>query len=201
MRTAPEGLLYLSRRSQLALIDSTASYRRGYGGHSASSPCQGAAERAWGEILSGRPRDSYILAAKVFFPMSEDPADQGLSAAQIHKQIDASLARLRTDPVDLYQAHRFDPDVPIEETLEALGEVVAAGKARSLGFSEWTVEQIHAAVENRRRRVPRLQPATALDALAGARDGTVRCRHATGHLAHRLVTARPRRPDRQVPPR
>ena len=108
---------------------------------------QGAAESAWGEILSGRPRDSYILATKVFFPMSEDPVDQGLSAAQIHKQIDASLARLRTDYVDLYQTHRFDPDVPIEETLEALGEVVAAGKARYLGFSEWTVEQIHAAVE------------------------------------------------------
>ncbi len=108
---------------------------------------QGAAESAWGEILSGRPRDSYILATKVFFPMSEDPADQGLSAGQIHKQIDASLARLRTDYVDLYQAHRFDPDVPIEETLEALGDVVAAGKARYLGFSEWTVEQIQAAVE------------------------------------------------------
>src|SRR4051794_37138938 len=108
---------------------------------------QGAAETAWGEILSGGPRDSYILATKVYFPMSNDPGDQGLSAAQIHKQIDASLKRLRTDYVDLYQAHRFDPDVPIEETLEALGDVVAAGKARCLGFSEWTVEQIQAAVE------------------------------------------------------
>jgi len=79
--------------------------------------------------------------------MFADAADQGLSAAQIHKQIDASLERLRTDYVDLYQAHRFDADVPIEETLEALAEVVAAGKARYLGFSEWTVEQIQAAVE------------------------------------------------------
>jgi aryl-alcohol dehydrogenase-like predicted oxidoreductase len=108
---------------------------------------QGAAETAWGEILSKRTRDSYILATKVFFPMSDDPADQGLSAAQIHKQVDASLQRLRTDHIDLYQTHRFDPDVPIEETLEALGEVVAAGKARYIGFSEWTVEQIHAAVD------------------------------------------------------
>jgi aryl-alcohol dehydrogenase-like predicted oxidoreductase len=108
---------------------------------------RGAAESAWGEILSGRPRESYVLATKVFMPMSDDPEDRGLSAAQIAKQIDASLARLRTDYVDLYQAHRFDPDVPIEETIEAFKEVVASGKARYLGFSEWTVEQIEAAIE------------------------------------------------------
>ena len=75
------------------------------------------------------------------------PGDRGLSAAQIAKQIDASLARLQTDYVDLYQAHRFDPDVPIEETIEALQQVVAAGKARYLGFSEWTPEQIQAAID------------------------------------------------------
>jgi aryl-alcohol dehydrogenase-like predicted oxidoreductase len=108
---------------------------------------RGAAESAWGEILSGRPRDSYILATKVWGQMSDDPADQGLSAAQIARQIDASLERLRTDHVDLYQAHRFDPDVPIEETLEALQQVVASGKARYLGFSEWTPEQIQAAID------------------------------------------------------
>ncbi|MGH2872375.1 MAG: aldo/keto reductase family protein, partial [Solirubrobacteraceae bacterium] len=108
---------------------------------------QGAAELAWGKILSGHPRDSYILATKVWGRMSEDPADAGLSAAQIAKQIDASLARLQTDYVDLYQAHRFDPDVEIEETIEALQRVVAEGKARYLGFSEWTPEQISLAVE------------------------------------------------------
>jgi aryl-alcohol dehydrogenase-like predicted oxidoreductase len=108
---------------------------------------RGAAESAWGEILSGRPRDSYILATKVWGQMSDDPADRGLSAAQIAKQIDASLARLQTDHVDLYQAHRFDPDVPIEETIEALQRVVAEGKARYLGFSEWTAEQIEAAID------------------------------------------------------
>jgi aryl-alcohol dehydrogenase-like predicted oxidoreductase len=108
---------------------------------------RGAAEAAWGEILSTRPRDSYILATKVWGQMSDDPDDRGLSAAQIAKQIDASLQRLRTDYVDLYQAHRFDPDVPIEETVEALQEVVAEGKARYLGFSEWTSEQIEAAIE------------------------------------------------------
>src|SRR5919205_1541900 len=108
---------------------------------------QGAAESAWGEILSARPRDSYILATKVWGGMSDDPADRGLSAEQIAKQIDASLERLQTDYVDLYQAHRFDPDVPIEETIDALQQVVTEGKARFLGFSEWTAEQIQAAID------------------------------------------------------
>ncbi|HEX3737708.1 MAG TPA: aldo/keto reductase family protein [Solirubrobacterales bacterium] len=108
---------------------------------------RGAAETAWGEILSGWPRDSYVLATKVWGQMSDDPDDRGLSAPQIAKQIDASLARLQTDHVDLYQAHRFDPDVPIEETIEALQQVVGEGKARYLGFSEWTPEQIEAALE------------------------------------------------------
>src|SRR4051794_23103612 len=108
---------------------------------------RGAAESAWGEILSSRPRDSYVLATKVWGQMSDDPGDRGLSGAQIAKQIDASLARLRTDYVDLYQAHRFDPDVPVEESIEALQQVVASGKARYLGFSEWSTEQIQAAID------------------------------------------------------
>jgi aryl-alcohol dehydrogenase-like predicted oxidoreductase len=108
---------------------------------------RGAAESAWGEILSGRPRDSYILATKVWGQMSDDPDDRGLSAAQIGRQIDASLERLQTNYVDLYQTHRFDPDVPIEETVEALQEVVASGKARYLGFSEWMPDQIQAAID------------------------------------------------------
>ena len=108
---------------------------------------RGAAESAWGEILSGHPRDAYVLATKVWGAMSDDPADRGLSAPQIAKQIDASLRRLRTDHVDLYQAHRFDPATPIEETIEALQQVVKDGKARYLGFSEWTPEQIQAAVD------------------------------------------------------
>ena len=68
--------------------------------------------------------------------------DRGLSAEQIHKQIDASLTRLRTDYVDLYQCHRYDSDTPLEETMTALTEVVQAGKARHIGFSEWPVERI-----------------------------------------------------------
>jgi aryl-alcohol dehydrogenase-like predicted oxidoreductase len=108
---------------------------------------RGAAETAWGEILSEHPRDSYVLATKVWGQMSDDRADRGLGADQIAKQIDASLARLRTDYVDLYQAHRFDTGVPIEETIEALAQVVESGKARYLGFSEWTPEQIQAAID------------------------------------------------------
>ena len=107
---------------------------------------RGAAEEAWGNILSDRSRESYILATKVWGRMSDDPADRGLSADQISKQIDASLRRLQTDYVDLYQAHRFDAAVPIEETIEALQQVVCDGKARYLGFSEWTPEQIQAAI-------------------------------------------------------
>ena len=105
----------------------------------------GRAEEFLGEVLSDRPRDSYVLATKLFFPMSEN--DRGLSRQQVLKQIDASLARLRTDYVDLYQCHRYDWDTPLEETMEALSEVVRAGKARYLGFSEWPAEKIKEALE------------------------------------------------------
>ena len=105
----------------------------------------GAAEEAWGEILAGYERDSYVLATKVYFPMSE--SDRGLSAGQVAKQLDASLKRLRTDHIDLYQCHRFDVETPIEETMEALSEAVRSGKVRYIGFSEWTAEQIRAALE------------------------------------------------------
>jgi aryl-alcohol dehydrogenase-like predicted oxidoreductase len=101
---------------------------------------RGAAESFLGEALAGRPRDSYVLATKVFGEMGPD--DRGLSRAQIHKQIDASLARLRTEFVDLYQCHRYDADTPLQETMEALTEVVKAGKARWIGFSEWSPQHI-----------------------------------------------------------
>jgi aryl-alcohol dehydrogenase-like predicted oxidoreductase len=104
---------------------------------------QGGAEEFLGEVLAERPRDSYILATKVYFPMN---GDRGLSREQVLKQIDASLARLRTDYVDLYQCHRYDQETPLEETMEALTEVVRQGKARYLGFSEWTADQIRAAL-------------------------------------------------------
>ena len=105
---------------------------------------RGAAESFLGEVLQGRDRSSYVVATKVFFPMS--PTDAGLSAAQIRKQCDASLKRLRTDYVDLYQCHRYDTATPLEETMEALTEVVRQGKARYIGFSEWSADEIEAAL-------------------------------------------------------
>jgi aryl-alcohol dehydrogenase-like predicted oxidoreductase len=101
---------------------------------------RGASESLLGEVLADYERSSYVLATKVYFQMSD--TDQGLSAAQIHKQIDASLARLGTDHVDLYQCHRYDEHTPLEETMQALTEVVQAGKARYIGFSEWPVEKV-----------------------------------------------------------
>jgi len=104
---------------------------------------RGAAESFLGEALATRARDSYVLATKVFFPMSD--TDRGLSREQIMKQIDASLTRLRTDYVDLYQCHRYDAATPLEETMQALSDVVHQGKARYIGFSEWSPAQIEAA--------------------------------------------------------
>jgi aryl-alcohol dehydrogenase-like predicted oxidoreductase len=108
-----------------------------------NSYAAGGAESFLGEVLQGIERSHYLLATKVFFPIS--PTDKGLSAPQILKQIDASLSRLRTDYVDLYQCHRYDPDTPLEETMMALTEVVRQGKARYIGFSEWSPAQIQAA--------------------------------------------------------
>jgi len=107
----------------------------------------GGAEELLGDVLAGRPRDSYVLATKVYFPMDDSGENQGLSREQIEKQIDASLRRLRTDYVDLYQCHRYDWDTPLEETMAALTDVVRSGKARYIGFSEWSPEQIRASLE------------------------------------------------------
>ncbi|MBV9528780.1 aldo/keto reductase family protein [Sphingomonas sp.] len=106
---------------------------------------RGAAERFLGQALQGRPRDSYILAIKLFFPMSE--TDRGLSAGQVEKQLDASLERLRTDHVDLYQCHRYDADTPLEETMHALTRAIDSGKTRYIGFSEWPADKIKAAID------------------------------------------------------
>jgi aryl-alcohol dehydrogenase-like predicted oxidoreductase len=105
----------------------------------------GAAESFLGEALQGRARDSYVLATKLFFPMTE--TDRGLSAAQIEKQLDASLARLNTDYVDLYQCHRYDDETPLEETMQALTRAVESGKTRYIGFSEWPADRIRAAID------------------------------------------------------
>ena len=105
----------------------------------------GGAEEFLGDVLSGRPRNSYVLATKLYFAMDDE--NEGLSRAQVHKQLDDSLRRLRTDFVDLYQCHRYDRATPLEETMEALTEVVRAGKVRYIGFSEWSAKQIQASLD------------------------------------------------------
>ena len=106
---------------------------------------RGAAESFLGEALQGRPRDSYVLATKLYFPMTE--SDRGLSRAQVEKQIDASLKRLKTDYLDLYQCHRYDWNTPLEETMDALTRAVESGKTRYIGFSEWPAERIQTAID------------------------------------------------------
>jgi aryl-alcohol dehydrogenase-like predicted oxidoreductase len=103
----------------------------------------GEAEKLLAEALQGVPRDRYLLATKLWGPM--DNGDRGLSRAQVFKQIDGSLARLKTDYVDLYQCHRYDDETPIEETMEALSQLVRQGKVRWLGFSEWPLDKVRAA--------------------------------------------------------
>ena len=111
---------------------------------------QGRSEEVLGRALAQRPRDSYLVATKVYGTMPD--GDRGLSREQVLKQIDASLGRLQLDHVDLYQCHAWDDDVPVEETLGALTEVVEAGKARYIGVSNWSGEQIRGAVELAREK-------------------------------------------------
>jgi len=106
---------------------------------------QGSSETVLGEALAGRKRDSYVLATKVFGEMGG--GNQGLSRAQIEKQLDASLKRLRTDYFDLYQCHRYDTNTPLAETMEALTRAVKSCKVRYLGFSEWSPDQIQASID------------------------------------------------------
>jgi aryl-alcohol dehydrogenase-like predicted oxidoreductase len=106
---------------------------------------RGAAETVLGEALAGIKRETYVLATKLFFPMNG--ADRGLSRKQVQKQLDASLKRLRVEYLDLYQCHRYDFDTPLEETMEALTREVKSGRVRYVGFSEWPLERIEAALE------------------------------------------------------
>ena len=106
---------------------------------------RGAAESFLGEALGQHRREDYILATKLFFPMTD--SDRGLSAGQIEKQLDASLRRLNTSYVDLYQCHRYDDETPLEETMQALTRAVESGKARTIGFSEWPADKVRAAID------------------------------------------------------
>src|SRR3954463_11350412 len=107
---------------------------------------QGAAESVLGEALAGQRRESLEIFTKVYWPTGPGgPNDSGLSRKHVMESINASLRRLRTDYVDLYQAHRFDVSTPLEETMRAFADVVRAGKALYIGVSEWTAGQIREA--------------------------------------------------------
>ncbi|GAA1190341.1 aldo/keto reductase family protein [Pseudonocardia alaniniphila] len=105
----------------------------------------GAAETVLGEALKGERRASLEILTKVYWPTGpKGPNDSGLSRKHIMESIDASLTRLQTDYVDVYQAHRYDTETPLEETMRAFADVVRAGKAHYIGVSEWTAEQVRA---------------------------------------------------------
>jgi voltage-dependent potassium channel beta subunit len=101
---------------------------------------RGAAEEVTGRALKAFPRDDYVLATKVYFPMDDGPNDRGLSRKHIMEQCHASLRRLDVDYIDLYQCHRPDPDTPLEETLRALDDLVTQGKVLYVGVSMWPAE-------------------------------------------------------------
>lgn len=111
----------------------------------ADAYARGAAEETLGRLLPEFRRDSYVLATKVFAAMADGPNDKGLSRKHVMEQCHASLRRLRTDYIDLYQCHRFDPETPLEETLTTFEDLCRQGKVLYWGVSEWTAAQIEQA--------------------------------------------------------
>jgi aryl-alcohol dehydrogenase-like predicted oxidoreductase len=116
----------------------------------ANTYSEGRSEEVLGRALAARPRDSYVLATKV--RATAPDGGRGVSRAQVLHQIDRSLERLGAEFVDLYQCHWWDEEVPLAETLEAMTEIVEAGKVRYVGCSNWTGEQIQQAIDLARER-------------------------------------------------
>jgi aryl-alcohol dehydrogenase-like predicted oxidoreductase len=102
----------------------------------------GACETMWGQLLGEYARSSFVLATKVYFPMGDGPNDRGLSRKHIMEQCEASLKRLDTDYIDLYQCHRYDDETPLEETIRAMDDLVHQGKILYWGFSCWPPDKI-----------------------------------------------------------
>jgi aryl-alcohol dehydrogenase-like predicted oxidoreductase len=127
---AAEACVHRAYELGVNLFDTADVYRRGE------------AERVVGRALSRYERTSYVLATKVYFPMGEGPNDRGLSRKHVVESCDASLKRLGTDYIDLYQCHRYDADTPLDETLRALDDLVSAGKVLYVGVSEWSAAQL-----------------------------------------------------------
>ena len=122
----------------------------------------GEAERFLGRCLREHARNEYVVSTKVFFPMGPGANDWGLSRKHIIEQLDKSLKNLGLDYVDLYFCHRFDPTTPVEETMQVLSDMVAAGKVLYYGVSEWSPVQInealHVVKENGLRPLSVIQP-------------------------------------------
>ena len=120
----------------------------------------GEAERQVGAIVKPLPRHTLVLASKVFFPMSDDVNDRGLSRKHIMESIDRSLRRLGTDYLDIYFCHRFDANTPLEETVRAMHDLIQQGKILYWGTSEWSTLQIleaHLICERDRLHKPRVE--------------------------------------------
>lgn len=107
---------------------------------------RGEAEKVVGQAIKSFKRDDIVLATKVFWPIGDGPNDRGLSRKHVLEQADASLKRLDVDYIDIYYAHRYDPETPLEETLRAFDDLVRQGKVLYIGVSEWSAEQISEAV-------------------------------------------------------
>ena len=107
---------------------------------------RGRAEEVVGRALADFPRDSFVLATKVYFPMGDGPNDSGLSRKHVTEQCDHSLRRLGVEYIDLYQCHRYDAETPLEETCRVMDDLIRAGKILYWGTSEWSADQIAHAV-------------------------------------------------------
>ncbi|RMH03474.1 MAG: aldo/keto reductase [Planctomycetota bacterium] len=106
---------------------------------------RGGAEEVLGELLAPHRREHLVVATKAFHPMSDDPNDRGLSRKHLFESVHASLRRLRTDYLDLFQFHRFDPETPLEETIRAVGDLIRQGKVLYWGTSMWSASQLRVA--------------------------------------------------------
>ena len=121
---------------------------------------KGESERAMGRVLAEFPRSELVISSKVFFPITDDVNDRGLSRKHIAESIDKSLMRIGTDYLDIYFCHRFDPHTPVEETARAMDDLVHQGKILYWGTSEWTGEQlrrVHALCDGRNLYKPQVE--------------------------------------------
>ena len=122
----------------------------------------GEAEKFLGKVLKDYPRNSFVASSKVFFPVGPGANDRGLSRKHIIEQLDRSLKNMKLDYLDLYFCHRFDPETPVEETMQTLSDMVAAGKILYYGVSEWSPVQLTEAIsvckELRLRPMSVIQP-------------------------------------------